>query len=396
MPTGDPGHITALIEQVKAAAASPQNQERLARHPRAVFGMEEPIASARLWGYDVNHYFGDPLFYCEQTLRQKLWRWEQFPDDDAPITANLSAWLGYYPDYTYAGMAVAFDQLGVPQLQTDHPLARDPDLRLLKPVDFHTSGWMPRVLRWHDELERISAGRLQVDFAMTWWRGCLDMAIQLRGYENLMTDAVKRPAFVHGLLEFLVEQRCRWWEAYRRHFGLRPGPAGVADDWVNVPFISPQFFADFVLPRYLELERFHNGLAGFHSCGNQAPVQTHLLELGSLANLEVSPWTSLEQSLAALPSDKTLIISLHPNEVLAATPEQMEARLQTIVTACQGRAYHLGTSGLTPIWDSPLEFVERIRTWTGAVQRVLTPYRRTAAAPAVPLVSAKGPHDGNT
>jgi hypothetical protein len=63
---------------------------------------------------------------------------------------------------------------------------------------------MPRALRWHADLIEISAARLEVPFAATWWRGCLDLAIQLRGYEAFLADTMERPAFVHELLDWLV------------------------------------------------------------------------------------------------------------------------------------------------------------------------------------------------
>jgi uroporphyrinogen-III decarboxylase len=367
--------IARLLDRVEEAVHSEANQARLKREPKAVFQLEEPIASSILWGYDVNDYISDPYLYVEQTLTTRLWRWESFPDDDAPITLDLAAWLGHYPEYTYAGMDVAFTPRGVPTLQTDHPLSRDPDLRLLHPVDFYTSGWMPRVLRWYDDLRGIVGGRLNVTFNMTWWRGCLDLAIQLRGYDQFIGDTAERPEFVHDLLRFLTEQRCRWYEAYYRHYGLPVGPTAVADDWINVPFISPRIFSEFVLPRYQEIERFHGGIAGIHSCGNQAPVQRYMLQLETLPGLEVSPWTDLQQSLRNIPPSKRLFIALHPNDVLCATPEEMDARLREITTSCQGRSYGIGTSGLTPIWDDPQEYVQRIRTWTGIVQRVMAPLR---------------------
>jgi hypothetical protein len=368
-------HIAALIDDVQAAVESERNQARGRDRPTAAFGIEEPIAWTKLYGYDVNHYFADPWFYVEQTLRQKLWRWENFPDDDAAISLDLPAWLGHYPEYTYTGLDVQFDAQGVPILQTDHPMTRDPDLRLLQPVDFMTSGWMPRVLRWYDDLNAICAGRLRVTFNMVWWRGCLDLAVQLRGYDNFVTDTSERPQFVHDLMRFLVEQRCRWWEAYSRHFGLKLEPTNVGDDWINIPFISPRMFAEFVLPRYLEIEAFHGGMNGIHSCGNQAPVQKYMLQIKSLPNFEVSAWTDLQQSLHNIPPDKNLFISLHPNDVLVATPEEMEAKLRWIVATCGDRRYSIGTSGLTPITPDMGEYVGRIRTWTRIARSVLEPIR---------------------
>lgn len=382
MQANSRSHIDTLIDRVQEAAKHDHLHGRGQNQPRATFALEDPIASAQIFGYDVSRYFSDPWFYVEQTLRQKLWRWENFPEDDAPITAEIPASLGYYPEYTYAGMGVEFDPVGVPIIQTDHPLTRDPDLGYLKPVAFMTSGWMPRVLRWYEDIERIAAGRIKVTFGMAWWRGCLDLAIQLRGYDQFVMDTVERPGFAHDLVRFLVEQRCRWWEAYYRHFGLAPKPEAAADDWINVPFISPGLFRDFVLPRYLEIETFHGGITSVHSCGNQTPIQGYLLEIRSLPGLEVSAWTDLAQSLINVPPEKSLGISLHPNDVLFSPPEEMETKLRDIVDACRGRRYNIGTSGLTPILGSTDAFVAKIRTWTSIARRVLEPVRSAAAVPS--------------
>ena len=362
--------IDALIDRLVEAVESERNRGRGKAQPAAVFQLEQPIAEAKLFGFDVNRYFSDPVFYVEHVLRLKLWRWEHFHDDDAPLTLDVPAWLGHYPEYTFLGIGVEYTPGGVPDIQTDHPLTRDADLGLLQPVNFETSGWMERVLRWYDDLQRIAAGRLPVTYNMTWWRGCLDLAIQLRGYGQFVADAVERPEFVHGLMRFLVEQRCRWWEGYYRRFGLKPSPAAVADDWINIPFISPALFADFVLPRYLEIEAFHGGISSVHSCGNQAPVQRYLLEIKSLLFFEVSPWTDLLQTLANVPPDKALGVSLHPNDVLVATPDEMETKLRFVIRSCRGRRYGIGTSGLTPITTDIEDTIRQIRAWTSAVQNV--------------------------
>jgi hypothetical protein len=362
--------IADIIARVQDAAASPQNQARGQRHPYVTFSLEEPMTWVRLWNLDTPRYYTDPLYYVELTLRQKLWRWDIFPEDNQPITTELPASLSMYPEYTLVGMELYFSPEGIPTIQTDHPLTRNPDMNLLKPVDFKASGWMPRILRWWDDVNRIVAGRLTVTNAMIWWRGCLDLAMQLRSYEQLMLDVYERPQFVHDLLTYLTEQRCRWWQAYSEHFGLPIKPTDLGEDWLNVPFISPGFFRDFVLPHYLELETFHGGIASIHSCGNQTPLQRYFLELKSLQRYEVSPWTSLEETLRNLPPDKELMIGIHPNDVIFATSEQMESRLRGIATACVDRRYDIGTSGLTPILDTPADFIHQINTWIRIVQQI--------------------------
>lgn len=367
----DASNISSLIDAVLQAACSSANEKRKQIIPPGGFGIEEPIAWTLLFDYDANYFFTDAEFYVEQQLRQKLWRWQTFPNDRMPLTAELPAWLGHYPEYTFVGLDVHFNAGGVPVIQTDHPLTRDADLSLLKPVEFTSSGWMPRILRWYEDISSLVSGRLDVPFAMTWWRGCLDLAIQLRGYEQFVADTTENPSFVHGLLDFLVEQRCTWWDGYYRTFGITPGPVvNIADDWINVPFITPTMFDDFILPRYLAIEAYHGGIGSIHSCGNQVPVQKSMLSITSITGMEVSPWSDLKESLVNIPVEKWLSISLHPNDVLLATTDDMRHRLECIKTCCCDRPFSMGTSGLTPLNNEPDDFITRIRTWNKVVSEV--------------------------
>jgi hypothetical protein len=362
--------IDLLVGRVLEAAESAENRRRRAARPSITFAFEEPVAGTIIHDLDVERFYAEGPYFVEQVLSQKLWRWDTFPDDGTPIEPSVPASLGFYPDYTYAGMGLRWDARGVPQIQEDHPLRRNPDLHLLDGVDVERGGWMPRALGWHEEIRTIVGGRLETPFAAIWGRGCLDLAVQLRGYETFLADTAERPAFAHGLLDRLAELRCRWWEAHARHTATAIEPASLADDWINVPFISPGIFRDFVLPPYLAIERFHGGIASIHSCGNQAPVQRYLLEIRSLPQLEVSAWTPLEETLANVPADKKLVVSLHPNDVLCATPGEMEAKLRGITGKCRGRDIAIGTSGLTPLSSDIRAFEDRVRTWTRIARRV--------------------------
>jgi uroporphyrinogen-III decarboxylase len=375
--------IDKLIDKLRAAVDSDRNKQRLAiPEPKCVFGTEEPIVWAEIFGYDANDYYADPYFYTEQFLKQKLYRWDNFPDDQMPLTMDIPAWLGWYSEYTYAGMYVKFDSKGVPLIQNDHPLSQTPDIKLLKAVDFKTSGWMPRALKWYDDLCKISNGRLNIIFDMVWWRGGLDLAIQLRGYENFIMDTMERPQFIHDLMKWLTEQRCRWHQGFHDYFGKDiPGKAGlgatfVGDDWINVPFITPEMFRDFVLPYLLEIEKFHGAINSLHSCGNQTPVQQYLLEIKSLPTFEIGAWSDFDQSLKNIPVSKGLGISIKPGDVLLATEEQMEKQLREITKKCCNRKYNIGTSGLSPVSDDISDFVSHIRTWTKVVKKVMAEARK--------------------
>ena len=351
------------IESLIDACASPGNAQKGAFQPTITVGLEEPICWVKLFGCDMKRFYTDALYHAEQVIKYKLWRFRNIPDD-APPDASLNASFGYYNEYTVCGMDVKFNDDGVPLIETGHPLTRTPDLSLLEPVDFYESGCMPRLLKWYKELEDITDNRLAVRMA-AWWRGPLDLAVQLRSYENLMSDATENPGFLHGLMHWLTEQRMAWFTAYNKHFGLPNAPMGIGDDWINIPFISPGFFEEFVLPYYRILENFHGGISGVHSCGNQLLIQPFLMSLPTIRGLEVSPWTNLELTLKQVPEDYFLVISSHPNDILYSGPEAIREKLSRVRALCEGRKYALVTSGLTPK-PGPFcetEFLTKIHIW---------------------------------
>ncbi len=334
--------------------------------------IEEPIAWIKIFNFDIQRFYSDPEFYFEQVLRQKIWLCENFPEYSEYVPFEMPASLGYYPEYTFIGLKVAYNTDGVPVIENNHPLKSCADIALLKPVDFKTSGWMPRILKWYDAILKISAGRIKVTYNMEWWRGCLDQAIELRGFENFINDTIERPGFVKDLLGWLTENRCNWHRQYTEYFGTKIKPASIGDDWVNVPFITPSIFEDFVLPRYVEIEKFHGSLEYLHSCGNQTPLQKSILEnLRTMEVYEVSPWTDLNQSIKNIPDTKKLNINLHPNDILVADKAVMRKQLETIAATCEGRKYKVNTSGLTPITADLQTFVQCIKDWLKTASDVL-------------------------
>ena len=78
MPESSRGQVGDLIAQVQEAAASERNLKRGKTRPSISVGMEDPIVWTVLYDFDANRYFTDPLFYLEQNLRQKLWRFGRF------------------------------------------------------------------------------------------------------------------------------------------------------------------------------------------------------------------------------------------------------------------------------------------------------------------------------
>jgi hypothetical protein len=55
-----------------------------------------------------------------------------------------------------------------------------------------------------------------------------------------------------------------------------------------------------------------------------------LLELKTLKQFEVSPWTDLTQTIKNVPEAFTLCVSLHPNDILFTTLEKIEKKIKLI------------------------------------------------------------------
>lgn len=363
--------IARLVDRVVEAVESRRNQARLDPPTPRITAYLENIGWTQLFGYDMNDYYGGPRLNCELQLRQKLYAFEHF-DDDTPITADLSASTGWYFDMTVMGLDVAHEPCGVPLIQDDHPLTRSPDLALLPRHNFHVSGEMPRVFALYESLQELTAGRMNVVFPR-WERGPLDLAIQLRGYEALMADVVERPQFVHDLFRYLCEERMRWWDAYCEEFGVADRAAGIADDWINAPFISPGFFEEFCLPRYLELEQFHGRITRVHSCGNKVPFFPLLRRLETLDIFEVNHWTDLAATCREVPPTKALSIALLNTDVLLQGEAEQEAQLREIGDLCAGRRYEVVGSAIMKVHDEIAEDIARAQRWIALADATLRP-----------------------
>jgi len=362
-------NIERLMSRVEEAVESPRNQARReARTPRIRVYLEN-IGWTQLFDYDINDYYSNPMLNCELQLRQKLWAFEHF-DDDTPITAELNASTGMYFDFTVIGLAVRHEPDGVPHIQDNHPLRYEPDLGLLTRHDFYVSGEMPRVFTLYETLQGLTRGRFNVVFPR-WERGPLDMAVQLRGYKALMADVVERPQFVHDLMRYLCGERMRWWDAYCQELGVADRAAGIADDWLNVPFISPAFFEEFCLPRYLELQEYHGRITRLHSCGNKAPLQHLMRRIKTLTEHEVNHWTPLNETIQNVPPTMSLSIALLNTDVLLQSEGEQEAQLRQIRELCRGRRYEVVGSALMKVHDDYAEDIRRAQRWIDLAKRIL-------------------------
>jgi uroporphyrinogen-III decarboxylase len=363
------GGIDGLFDDLKAGVESPRNRAKKDLPPPTFWiGLEDRMQTS-LFGVDFRRYYEDPLYNVECQLRFRLFRMREL-DDDTFHGMDLSSTVGTYFECTTLGIGVRHRADGIPIFE-DHPLSRQAEVRLVPKVDFSESGVMPHLLEFFEAMKGICAGRAGVVFP-TWWRGPLDLAILMRGYEQFISDLAERPEFAHDLLKTIVDRRIAWCEGYAKFTGTRMEPSSIGDDWINAPFISPGIFEEFVLPRYLDLARYHRGITRVHSCGNQAVFQRMILSLPGITGLECSPWTDLEQTVRNTPEGKCIWIELHPTDgITLSNDARTEATLLRIKDLCKGHPFTVGAGPAQTSIEDCAEEIRKTRAFIAVARRIL-------------------------
>ncbi len=267
----------------------------------------ENIGWPELFGYDMNDFYRVPELSFEMQLRQNIF-WADNSEDDWPVGLEIGASIGHYTDMTLFGASIRHTADGVP-LFDPHPMAQELRLDLLPEWDFQRGGDMPRLISYYQGLKRISEERYGGVFPVVFPcpnRGCLDTLVQLRTYEEVVVDMRERPEAVHAFLAHFADARLKYFEGRRVLLGESslPEATHVADDWVNVPFISPAMFREFMVPAYRRISANERTVASFHTCGRMEPLVGDLLEVfPKLSMLDVSGWNDFELLHRTVPKD---------------------------------------------------------------------------------------------
>jgi len=334
---------------------------------------------ARMLGFRVDEFYTDPAVYLEHTLRMMIFRHENWGEDTS-VGLEVPIWLGSTLESSLFGADTIYAPDESPWLSREHVIGGVGDLARLVVPNFATSGLMPLVHRFYDEIRNLLDADFQVLFP-EWGRGPFGVAFHLRGYEELAADLVLNPGFVHAQLQFLTEARKDWYGARARHLGQPVGPGNLYNDEVAVPLLSPERYQEFVLPYETELSRFHGGILYWHSCGDTTALASSIARIPDLEMYHVGPWTDVRAVVRSTPDSLALEICLHPlRDVQAASASEMEDRLVSIVEACRDRACTVRADGLQ-ILRGIEEDLRQIDRWTEVAARALASGRRRNRLP---------------
>ncbi|UCF90594.1 MAG: hypothetical protein JSW39_20200 [Desulfobacterales bacterium] len=195
--------------------------------------------SARLAGIDSRRFFTDaPIFARTQLLVSAYYGF------DAPS----NTWDVYNIEAEAMGQKIVYPADGLPDVDRTQPLIDTPArLDHVRIPDPYRSGRMPWVHQVNKIYQELTGKPARVYFCAPF-----SLAVNVRGYENVVMDIHTNPAVAHRLFEFLCDQVIApFIAAMRSEIGQPAVLADGNDAWASPPLISLDIMEDFVV-RYAE------------------------------------------------------------------------------------------------------------------------------------------------
>jgi len=212
-----------------------RNRIPSAEPPHVMVGAQSNDHSAHLAGVSSKHFFTDALTFTRvQLLVTEYYR------ADAPI----NFWDVYNIEAEALGQRVVYPPGGLPDTDRTTPLIKTPsDLERISAPDPYKSGRMPWVHQVNKNFLEMT-GKLERAF----FTAPFSLAVNIRGYENLVEDIFERPDFVHRLFKFLCDDVIGpYIEAMRNEVGMPDLLMDGRDAWASPPMISLDMMDEYVV-----------------------------------------------------------------------------------------------------------------------------------------------------
>ncbi len=220
----------------------------------------------------------------------------------------------------------------------------------------------PRFEQMGREAEQIRAEGRYLLFA--WWRLFFERPWGIRGMQNLLEDYYLAPENIHRLHEALCDLYLGYLRRAVREF--QPDGFWTSDDLGHqtAPFMRPTTFRAFLKPYYQRIGDFlrAQGLHWWlHSCGNNTPLLTDLVEVGLNVFHPVQKGTMDEVAVACAYGDQlTFLAGFDVQHILPeASPDEVRAEVRHLIDTFDGPGGGMclaAGNGITS--ETPLENIE--------------------------------------
>ncbi len=355
-----------------------------------------------MFGKDYLRCESDQARKIERELRKQLWMADHVPDDHivwpmVSVTAALSRSVSWGVEFHMEGT----DETADDPLEAMRIVPAFPDgieAGRVRFADMEVD--RQETDRCVEEARELVGDRLRVIVVYpNLSYAPFDLAVKMRGLENIMLDVMDTPQSVHELMEAITtgferhhkNREARGWlnvvpdeEGCYTRVGFRVHCAYPVDDfdaarprlkdeWAYISAqtssgLGPGMFAEFVHPYNARLARFFpNETVYFHGCECLDHKLGTLAGLPNLRRFHVSPWSSVEKAREKLGGRAVLEVHAHPGRVFFAyTREQMKAEISERVAAAEGAALDMNLSDIHSINEQP----ERLWEWAAVAQEV--------------------------
>lgn len=332
---------------------------------------------ARILGFDVRRFYSDSAYQIRCGLLMRIWQHENLSDDTSTATQFGVNPVGVVLEPSMLGTKIGFPPNMEPwALHDDGAVVEtEDDLDRLEMPDFRTAGAMPLAHSMYAEavdlVRELDGDTWRVRFPVA-IRGVLGLAQCMRGeHENVIWDMLERPAFAHRLFQYVTDFHCHFWRERCAFLGEPLGLGHIGNDEVNVPFVSPQLYEELLLPYETQISEFHGGLTCWHSCGTTTPLLGLIRRIPNVKQFYTGPWTDVDSVMDTFGSDTRLMIAVNTvDDIMAATPEQMESKIRTLMSQCDGAALHIRGGSMNAAFDLQSD-VAQMRLWTQIALRTV-------------------------
>lgn len=195
--------------------------------------------SAHLAGVPTTRFFTD----ADTFARVQLLVTEYYGFD-----APNNTWDVYNIEAEAMGQKIIYPPGGIPDVDRTRPLIDSPAcLDKIRIPDPYKSGRMPWVHKVNKKFIELTGRPARVYFCAPF-----SLAVNVRGYENLIMDIETNPAFAHRLFEFLCDKVIApFIQAMRSEIGQPDALADGSDAWASPPLITLKMMEEFVV-RYAD------------------------------------------------------------------------------------------------------------------------------------------------
>ena len=317
--------------------------------------------------------------YCSRVINCTVR--EILKDAKKSAEAHLAFYDRFQPDsvVVYNDIYLEVEAIGCelefPEDNIAHPksplLKEKSQLAGLKVPDPKKDGRLPYFLELCD---RVSAGVRKTAAMGLGQSGPWNLAMHLRGAENLLIECITDPDFVHELMKYTTEV-VRTVGDTLIEAGFLPS---LGEAFASCSLISPEIYRDFIKPCHKELRDYFKSQKApitLHICGYIDPIMEDVIDTG-INFISLDAPSSLKKMVDRSDGRLTIMGNVPTSLFATGTREEMEAAIKSCIeTAAAGSGYILSSGCEIPLnstedrvahffsyaHDSGREFMSRLR-----------------------------------